>query len=318
MVYGGPERAALLLEVPHRGQAGQAGRLRRRAHDGLGHRLGRQRADDRDVGLARPRSRSRARRPCRRRRWCATDRSRARTRRRPSAPCGPPGPSSASRWWRRRRSSCSRRARGRWKSAPERMISRASANVPSGLRTPATTLPVSGSMMSPTAFTATIAATTRPFGMVSAALPMPDFIALIGPPSLPTVAPAPAPTLPSCTGSARRGGGGLVAAVGRRPDLRVVADRQVEEDRGRHDRHLRDADVVADVVLVEPADDAARRVEAERAPAGERDRVHLVDHVQRVEQVGLARAGRAAALRDAADRADAVDENRRCSRSAAR
>ena len=61
-------------------------------------------------------------------------------------------------------------------------------------------LPVAGSTMSPRALTATIAATTRPFGRVMAALPMPPFIARSRPPILPTVAPAPAPTFPSATG----------------------------------------------------------------------------------------------------------------------
>ena len=89
-------------------------------------------------------------------------------------------------------------------SAPLRSSARASANVPSGLRTPAITLPVSGSIMSPAALTATIAATTRPLGMRSAALPRPPFIDVPGPPILPTVAPAPAPTVPIDTGAVGR------------------------------------------------------------------------------------------------------------------
>ena len=47
-------------------------------------------------------------------------------------------------------------ARGGRIAEPERRILRASANVSSGLRTPATILPVDGSTMSPTAFTATV------------------------------------------------------------------------------------------------------------------------------------------------------------------
>ena len=54
---------------------------------------------------------------------------------------------------------------------------RVGERLPSSVRTPATTSPVAGSMMSPTAFTATSAATTRPFGSVIAAVPMPPFIA---------------------------------------------------------------------------------------------------------------------------------------------
>ena len=72
--------------------------------------------------------------------------------------------------------------------------------MPSGFRVPATTRPVSGSTTSPSAFTATSAATVTPPGTVIDALPMPAFIARSMGPSFPTVAPAPAPTLPSATG----------------------------------------------------------------------------------------------------------------------
>src|SRR5512143_148876 len=68
-------------------------------------------------------------------------------------------------------------------------------------------------MISPTALTTAIAPTTSPFGNVIDAEPTPDFIGSLRsagfgskPPSFPTVAPAPAPTLPSATGP-------LVAAV---------------------------------------------------------------------------------------------------------
>ena len=54
--------------------------------------------------------------------------------------------------------------------------------------------------MSPTALTATSAATVTPLGIVTAALPSPPFIARDPPRSFPTVAPAPAPTFPSFTG----------------------------------------------------------------------------------------------------------------------
>ena len=51
--------------------------------------------------------------------------------------------------------------------------------------------------MSPPAFTATIAAMVRPLGSVIDAVPMPPFMGLPPPANLPTVAPAPAPILPS-------------------------------------------------------------------------------------------------------------------------
>src|SRR5262245_66509782 len=83
-------------------------------------------------------------------------------------------------------------ARGGWRVPPLRRIFRASARVPSGLRTPAMTLPVAGSTMSPTALTATMAATMRPLGRAIDALPMPAFIDRTGPTNLPDVALAPA------------------------------------------------------------------------------------------------------------------------------
>ena len=124
------------------------------------------------------------------------------------------------------------------RSAPERRIVRASANVPSGLRTPATTLPVSGSMMSPTAFTATMARDDEAVGQR-------DRRSCRARPS------SSGPGRRTCRRSRRRRRrscllrpapvgrrlGGAVAAVGGRPDLRVAADAEVEQDRGRHDRH---------------------------------------------------------------------------------
>ena len=69
---------------------------------------------------------------------------------------------------------------------------------PSGVRT-RDDFAVDGSMASPTALTATIAATMVPSGIVRAALPRPLFIARALPAVLPIVAPAPAPTFPSGT-----------------------------------------------------------------------------------------------------------------------
>ncbi len=62
------------------------------------------------------------------------------------------------------------------------------------------------------------------------------------------------------------------------------------------------ADLVADVVLLEIPHDALCRVEPEGAAAGQHDRVDLVHHVQRIEEIRFARARRAAALRHAARR----------------
>ena len=204
-----------------------------------------------------------------------------------------------------------RGAAARVRARRERSSARASASaLPSAVRTPATTLPVAGSMMSPTAFTATMAPTIeavrqRDAGRADAALHRAP-----APPILPTVAPAPAPTLPSGTGAVAGGRRGLVAAVGGRADLRVAAEAEVEQDRGRHDRHhAGGAHVPADLPLLEIAHDALRGVEAVGAAARQHDRVDLVDHVERIEQIGLARARRAAALRHAAHGALAVDEH---------
>ena len=80
-----------------------------------------------------------------------------------------------------------------------------------------------------------------------------------------------------------------VASGGIGADARV-ADPEVEQDRRRHDRHdegrrpsasLRCADGDADAALLEPAHDAAGGIEPERAAAGEHDRVHLLDRVDR-------------------------------------
>jgi hypothetical protein len=73
--------------------------------------------------------------------------------------------------------------------------------LPSSLRAPATTRPERGSTTSPIALTATIAATVSPPTSIDA-VPTPPFIARARPNSLPTEAPAPAPTLPSPGASA--------------------------------------------------------------------------------------------------------------------
>ena len=95
--------------------------------------------------------------------------------------------------------------------------------------------------MSPTALTATIAATTRPFGILIAAEPIPAFI---GPPPAACAAAAGLADRRARAGADvaflhrrfARGAGRLVAAVGAGTDLRVAAEAEVEQDRRRHDR----------------------------------------------------------------------------------
>ena len=90
-------------------------------------------------------------------------------------------------------------------------------------------------------------------------------------------------------------------AFGGRTDL-GVADAEVEEDRAGHDRDESAAELETDAALLEVPHDAAGRIEAEGAAASEHDRVHLLDACRRREQIGLARAGRAAADIDASRR----------------
>ena len=179
---------------------------------------------------------------------------------------------------------------------------------PSGWRLPATTRAVLGSITSPAAFTATNAAMRTP-STARLAVPMPPFIACAMPNILPTVAPAPAPTLP-CAGALRRCG-----FTGGESGLRIgpharIAEPEVEQHRGRHDRNSRRADRKTVAMLVEPTHHAAGGIEPERAAAGQQQRVHLVDEVARHQQIGLARAGCRAAHIDTAGDAGFAQHHR--------
>ena len=68
-------------------------------------------------------------------------------------------------------------------------------------------------------------------------------------------------------------------------------------------------EVEADAALLEMADDAARRVEAEGRAAREHDRVDFLDEVAGPQQIGLARAGSGAAHVDATNRAVGADHD---------
>ena len=299
--------------------ARNAGRGADRAHDGLGHRVGGQRADRVQIAPARRARRWRARRSRRRRPRCAPGRSRGRSRRAPSARPSSPASSSASRWWRRRRSSCSAavRRRGRSSAPGSAAARRTSASpLPSSVRMPATTWPVAGSMMSPRALTATSAATTRPLGSVMAALPMPALHRA-------------ARGRPSCRRSRRRRRRRCL----RRPDRPLPPSRRGTRTRpsaGSSRRRCRGrtgsragtigidgaAELEADALLLEIAHHAARGVEAEGAAAGEHDRVHLFDARRRREQIGLARA-RARCRGHRRRLSPPSRQGRPCSRSAA-
>ena len=66
-------------------------------------------------------------------------------------------------------------------------------------------------------------------------------------------------------------------------------------------------------MFFEIANDALRRVETIGTAAGEHNRVDALHHVQWIEQVGFARAGCGATLRDAAHCTGAIDEDDRAS-----
>jgi hypothetical protein len=143
------------------------------------------------------------------------------------------------------------------------------------------------------ALTATSAATVNEPSF-SEAVPMPPFIARWMPKSLPTVAPRPAPALPWAGGSLRRGLAGRVAGVGAGADARV-ADPQIEQHRRRHDGHARRPHLQAVAVFVVSqriTPDAASSPKA-LPPVSSTACTHST--VFRAQQIGLARAGRAAA-----------------------
>src|SRR5712692_1652011 len=91
----------------------------------------------------------------------------------------------------------------RLRTVPLRIAAAVSANSreSSARRAPPRISPDSGSRMSPKAFTTASAATRTPSGSSSVQQPMPDLVARSIPKSFPTVAPVPAPTLPSATGA---------------------------------------------------------------------------------------------------------------------
>ena len=164
--------------------------------------------------------------------------------------------------------------------------------------------------MSPTALTATMAPTMRPLGSTMAAAADPGFH---GSAASAELADRRAGARADAAFRHRSLGGRLAPRDSRsRPraessDCRRLrgrtGSRRARSARGRRRRASRSA-------LLEPPHDARRGIEAERAAAREHDGVDLVDHVQRIEQVGFPSAGGAAALGHAADRV-AVDEHHR-------
>ncbi len=106
----------------------------------------------------------------------------------------------------------------------------------------------------------------------------------------------------------RGAGRGLVAHLGVRAAV-GAAHCQVEENGGGDNRHFGDAGVESDLLLLEVAHHAPSRVEAKSGAARQKYRVNLFNEVERIQQVGLARAGRAAAHVHARDRALAAQDH---------
>src|SRR5207253_6319285 len=85
-------------------------------------------------------------------------------------------------------------------------------------------------------------------------------------------------------------------AKGRLPrPLPTPREREIEEDRRRNDRHTYIADGKAAAGEGQPLHHPARRIEPERRAARQHDRIDPLDQRGRIEQRGLAAAGRAAA-----------------------
>ena len=81
-----------------------------------------------------------------------------------------------------------------------------------------------------------------------------------------------------------------------------VTDPEVEEDRGRDDRHRPHAGREPDATLCKAAHDAVGGGQPECRAAGEADRVDSLDEGRRTKEVGLASARRRASDVDARDR----------------
>ena len=147
---------------------------------------------------------------------------------------------------------------------------------------------------SPTALTTTSAATTTSPSRADA-VPSPPVRAVLGAaPLRRRCAPRPAPTRPVASGGAS---GSSAAASAARPSsgagTLVARDHEVEDRRRRHDRHRATAVGKPAALLGERPHHAVGGGEPERRPAGEHDRVDVLDRGERVEHRGLARRRRA-------------------------
>src|SRR5206468_3024849 len=86
----------------------------------------------------------------------------------------------------------------------------------------------------------------------------------------------------------------LVARCRIGPDF-GIPDVEIEQDRSRHNGNDALSDPETRIVLFEPSDHARRGIQAVRASAGEQNRLRLPDHIDRIQQIGFACAGRGTA-----------------------
>ena len=88
-----------------------------------------------------------------------------------------------------------------------------------------------------------------------------------------------------------RGGGGPVAAVGARTDGPRTLHSEIEQDRGRDDRHPERPHRIADPGLFQESHRSVGGREAERAAPGQDHGVHALHGVLGIEQIRLAGSG---------------------------
>ena len=101
---------------------------------------------------------------------------------------------------------------------------------------------------------------------------------------------------------------GLVARLRIGPDF-GVAHRQVKQHGGGHDGYQAKAHGQANALFFKPLHDTTGGIQPPGAAACQRDGVHAIDQIGRVQQVGLAGARCRAPHIDARDRAFAGDDD---------
>lgn len=110
------------------------------------------------------------------------------------------------------------------------------------------------------------------------------------PKSLPTLAPVPAPTLPSPWGSGRAARQARNSHGPIRPHP-AVAQGEIVDHRSGHNGHPSDGHIEAPAPLLQEFHHPAGGIQAEGAAPGDANRVDLIDHVQAQQGIQLPGAG---------------------------